>query len=415
MTDDEAFLAAADDMGSRLCAEAIRHDDRCVWLGDRQNGGSGTRRRFDTVSLDAGFYSGNAGVGWFLAELAKVSGEAIHRKTAAAALWQSLFQTEERTQLTAGFYSGEIGVAWALARAGDVLEAEEFVEGAGRVLSEARDKNEPRGNTDVIAGSAGAIPALLTMGARTNDDSLTEWAVELGDEMLGRAERSEHGWSWRTVSDVGPRLTGLAHGAAGFALAFARLFAATGESRFCQAAKEAMRYERHWYRDDVKNWPDLRGAVTDATPATTGLKFMRAWCHGAPGIALSRMVAAGALPDEEAGREADVALATTASSVSDFNRRGVGNFSLCHGAGGNADILLSAGRQLGRSELVELARETGAAGWERFGENRPAWPCGFAGEAHTPNLMIGLAGMGLFFLRLRAGAAIPSALLPGGE
>ena len=52
MTDDEAFLAAADDMGSRLCAEAIRHDDRCVWLGDRQNGGTGTRRRFDTVSLD---------------------------------------------------------------------------------------------------------------------------------------------------------------------------------------------------------------------------------------------------------------------------------------------------------------------------------------------------------------------------
>ncbi len=415
MTDDDLFLAAADEIGSRICADAIRHDGRCAWLGDRQAGGAGARRRFDTVSLDAGLYSGNAGVAWFLAELAKVTGEAVHRKTATAALRQSLFQVTRAPQLAAGFYSGAVGVGWALARAGEALAEGEFIEGARRLLRDTRGNGAPAKNPDVIAGGAGAIPALLTMGGSLDDGALIEWAVKLGDELIGLADRSEHGWSWRTVSGSGPELTGLAHGAAGFTLAFSRLFATTAEVRFRQAAIEAMRYERHWYRDDVRNWPDLREAAVDVTPASEGLKFMRAWCHGAPGIALSLIVAAGALSDIEAAREADAALETTASSVSEFNQHRTGNFSLCHGAGGNADLLLSADRLLGRPELRDLAREAGLAGWERFGENRLAWPCGFAGDAHTPNLMIGLAGMGLFFLRLRMGAKIPSALLPGGE
>jgi lantibiotic modifying enzyme len=47
---------------------------------------------------------------------------------------------------------------------------------------------------------------------------------------------------------------------------------------------------------------------------------------------------------------------------------------------------------------------------ERYARTRAAWPCGtHTGE--TPNLMLGLAGIGYFYLRL-AQPQVPSVLLP---
>ena len=47
-------------------------------------------------------------------------------------------------------------------------------------------------------------------------------------------------------------------------------------------------------------------------------------------------------------------------------------------------------------------------GIERYAKRGHPWPCGMNGE--TPNLMLGLAGIGYFYLRL-AIPAIPSILL----
>ena len=41
------------------------------------------------------------------------------------------------------------------------------------------------------------------------------------------------------------------------------------------------------------------------------------------------------------------------------------------------------------------------------------WPCGVLGAGETPNLMLGLAGIGDLLLRLYDSEATPSALAPG--
>ena len=153
----------------------------------------------------------------------------------------------------------------------------------------------------------------------------------------------------------------------------------------------------------------------NTTPQSEDLSFMCAWCHGAAGIALTRFVATkvlGAL--NETKSDLDVGMASTERSLDEFLEHGCGNLSLCHGVGGNADILLTIGRDLGRNEWIEKAFDVGSRAMECFGGSRPAWPCGLHSGGHTPNLMIGTAGVGAFLLRLGNASRTHSALLPGG-
>jgi lantibiotic biosynthesis protein len=188
---------------------------------------------------------------------------------------------------------------------------------------------------------------------------------------------------------------------------------ATGRSEFLTAAKGALAYERALLKPAQGNWPDLRGFVQ---PTATGEPpCMLAWCHGAPGIGIARAALHSLLPDEHAiVEELEIAIRTTAATLGE-TASGAGNFSLCHGEGGNAELLLLAAEVLDRPELRHTVEDAGTAVLERFGEGRLPWPCGIPSAGETPNLMLGLAGIGYFFLRLHDPQHIPTVLLPGAS
>jgi lantibiotic modifying enzyme len=138
------------------------------------------------------------------------------------------------------------------------------------------------------------------------------------------------------------------------------------------------------------------------------------WCHGAPGIALSRLRAAELLGDDALRSEALVALATTRETIVEAVETGIGNFSLCHGIAGNADVLLEGSRSgLGETDDLDLLAAVAELGAERYARPAAAWPCG-THAAETPSLMLGLAGIGHFYLRL-ADPTVPSVLAPSTE
>src|SRR5262249_25170878 len=135
------------------------------------------------------------------------------------------------------------------------------------------------------------------------------------------------------------RLTGLLHGAAGAAFALLELFAATGEDRYRLVAEQAFAYERFWFDAGAHNWPDFRKTPLkgrDSRPPVYGMS----WCHGAPGIAWSRLRAYALLKDASYREEATTALATTQSTLERLIDSYEGNFSLCHGLAGNAEVFL---------------------------------------------------------------------------
>jgi lantibiotic modifying enzyme len=91
---------------------------------------------------------------------------------------------------------------------------------------------------------------------------------------------------------------------------------------------------------------------------------------------------------------------------------GTGNFSLCHGDGGNADLLILAADVLSRPDLRREAENAGTRALDRFEDTRSPWPCGVPGAGESPNLLLGVAGIGYFLLRLYDSENIRSALLP---
>jgi len=270
-----------------------------------------------------------------------------------------------------------------------------------------------------MIGVAGAIPALISLQSRERADDLTAIASRLGEHLLANAQKSAAGWSWKTLEGQTDRdATGFSHGAAGIAWALLELFAATGKTRFRDAAERGFAYERQWLNKENENWPDFRLVASASPPETGRLSYAAAWCHGAPGIGLSRLRAYELIGGDTMRQEAEAAIRTTTRVLNspDGGAR-QGDFCLCHGRGGNADLLIYAAQVLGDQAARACAATVGRQGIEFFHRKNLPWPCGVPDGGETPGLMLGLSGIGYFYLRLHDPVNVPSVLIvrPRGD
>ncbi len=406
------LLETAEQIGRRLTREAIWHEGRCNWVGAMPEEGSDGRPALTYAALGTDLYGGTSGVALFLALLHSRTGDPAARATAIGALRQALSRTEDTHPAAGiGVYSGRVGVALTAAYVGRLLAEDELLDQAARPLApiEAAAGDSPE--FDLMGGRAGALVGLLIMRDLLGERRLLEVAIQLGNELLDSAETTGGGYSWSSPSfTVSGNLTGFSHGAAGVAFALLELYSATGDSRYRAAAEQAFAYERLLFDPVEKNWPDLRhDERTGSTPG--GRVFSTLWCHGAPGIALSRLRAVELLNDEDARAEAVAAIETTQTAVSTALLSRQGNYSLCHGLAGNAEVLLQAHEVLGAGwePCRELALQVAEEGAKTHAARDLPWPCGtFEGE--TAGLFLGLAGIGLFYLRAHD-PTVPSVLI----
>jgi type 2 lantibiotic biosynthesis protein LanM len=373
-----AYLETAERIGARLCRDAVWYQGRCNWTADFLDG-----EVIAHGALGPHLYDGSSGIALFLWRLAAVTGDRIFRLTAEAALRQALGRLPVSG---CGLYSGGLGILYAAAEI-----RQEFDEDA--VLRQA--ESDPS-QLDVIDGSAGAIAVLLNLHERSASARLLEAASRHGDLLLEQASRADDGWSWKTIP-ASRNLAGFSHGASGIAWALLELHRVTGEYRFREAALQALRYERSCFNPAEQNWPDFRGEQPG---------YPVYWCHGAAGIALCRLRAWQILGDPELLAEARTALATVHQDSTSLT-----NFSLCHGRAGNADVLIHASQVLGEESWLRSAEATARESFERFEQRRVPWPCGLPDSNETPDLMLGLAGIGYFYLRLADHARVPSVLM----
>jgi len=395
------FLETADRIGARLCRDAIWAGQRCNWLGGYGDDPSAIVH----CALDHYLYQGSSGIALFLFQLGAATGEKVFRITAEGALRRTLSKLGDVRAWRLGFYDGLAGIAYVAARAAEITGDEAH---ASEALRLAHELDADRARIDVINGSAGVIAALLYLHRLRRGDFLLELAIRHGQRLVDRANRSDAGWSWTTADRQSRDLTGFAHGAAGIAWALLELFQITQEEKFRCAAAEAFRYEQSVYRSEEENWPDFRRPSGVDPDGNATFECALAWCHGAPGIGLSRLRAWQILGQEIHRGEALAAIRTTSKSVGDL---GEGSYSLCHGHAGNAELLLYAGQVLEDREYLSLAEKVGETGIEKYEKEKVPWPCGVPGGDETPDLMIGLAGIGYFYLRLHDALASPPILI----
>lgn len=392
------FEALAVGLGERLCREAIWYEDRCTWLGDEVDPSRGPGAVVHRA-VGPDLYNGTAGIGWFLAHLARRSGDARPRRTAAGALRHALSRWDEAPP---GLYTGRDGIALAAVTAGEAM-GDGAIATAG--LHRAAELTVP-GLDDVIGGAAGTVLALLVLGR-------VDAAAEAGQHLLASARRTESGLCWPTPPPASePPLCGMGHGAGGIGLALLELAAATGEARFADAGWDAFAYERSWFDREVGGWPDLRGLTWSGLHVGNGPTHPQFWCHGGPGIGLARLRAYTLTGDPLCLAEAAAAIDTATAEALRAGVGGDANLSLCHGTGSVVELHLAAAAVTGDGEHVAMARRLAEMALRALDPSLALdVPCGVPAGGETPGLLLGLAGIAATLLRLADPAAAPCPLL----
>lgn len=385
------LLEVAFAIGARLARDAVWADDRCTWLALDVVGPRPTDEAVRLCAHD--LYAGASGIGYFLADLHRLTQEPLFRVVASGALRHALrVGTRRADGALLSVYAGRLGtIAAALhvaERCGDDGLAARAMEAVASLAGEPE-------HLDVVSGAAGAIPVLLAIHATYGVEDARVLALRCGEALLAAGVATDRGLSWPTIDGADRNLTGFAHGAAGVAWALTDLHAATGDPRFREAALSAFAYENSWFVASERNWPDFR-AIARGPHAHPVCSL--AWCHGAPGIAIARLRAVEIFGDDGARGDAVLALERTAADVAATRWDRV-NVSLCHGLPGNAEIVLTGARQLQRDDLRAVAVAAAEGIVATHPRAASSWRSGLPSGRGTLGLMLGVAGTGHFLLR----------------
>jgi type 2 lantibiotic biosynthesis protein LanM len=400
----DEFLDAATEIGETLAATAIRGDGDVTWIGPRLDGARDDCWQLSPLSTT--LYDGTAGIACFFGFLAAATGRADFADIAAAAavsVRQHLrYQDPAGAPTGIGAFNGRSGLAYALHQlapiVGEETAREEILAGLGQLRRQIPQDTQ----LDVIGGAAGCAVVLLDLHTAFGAPELLDGAKECGEHLLHTAREDGDCLSWRGAASSRP-LAGFSHGQAGIVWSLLRIADATGDQRYTDAALRALRYERRLFVAAEKNWQDLRDSAGD-TPTRTGLPVQ--WCHGAPGIAIGRLLSLRVLPSNRMREEALTATETTLG-------QGFSGAShcLCHGDLGNLEVLALAATVTGESRWQDR-RERLAARILVTGRKN-GWRCGVApgiDGINAPGLMSGLAGIGLGLLRVWSPETIPAPL-----
>lgn len=401
------YADAALTIARKICRDAIWDGERCNWIASASEG---IKTYFRSLSPE--FYAGTAGIAYFLGAAYHQEEDPVIRRTAYGAIRQALSASARIPQNALGsFYTGLIGLIYTLAQLSRWLADPGLLDLAVQMTREYAQKHRD-GETagiDVIDGAAGAIPVLLELYEKENEPIFLELATNMGHHLHSQKVSEAHGSSWKTLDHQAPNLTGFAHGAAGISHALLLLFKSTGQEQFRIVAEEAIRYENAHFDPIAQNWPDFRESRIDSAGARSHPCAV-AWCHGAPGIGLARLSAYTITNNPAYLDDVKKAIDTTLRHLT-LNQ--LGNFSLCHGLFGNAELLLEASllpREADPVWMEAVEKITRLAIAEYLDEDLPL-PNGVHTPYDNPELMTGVAGMGYFLLRLHDPVSFPSILL----
>jgi type 2 lantibiotic biosynthesis protein LanM len=385
------LITAARQIGDRLAELAMVGGDDTTWLGLVPL----NEREWRLSPLGPDLYDGLPGVILFLAHLGVISGELRYKRLAESALRSLRLQIEHCDSLNMiGVFNGRGGLVFSLAHLGALWADRSLFSEGEALLNRIAGLIDSDKYLDIINGAAGCVLAMLSLYACKPSAKTIGLARACGEHLLKTAQQTQAGIAWNCGNNAASRLTGFAHGNAGIAYALLELASVTGERRFESAALTALEYERSIFSSEHRNWPDLRPNAPS--------RFATAWCHGAPGIGLSRLGSLRRLRDPLLVAEIHAAMDTTMA-------HGFGsNDAVCHGDLGNAEILLCAADIVHQPDWRRRADQVVAAAIGAARES--GWVCGNPHGIESPGFMTGLAGIGYTLLRFAAPARIPSIL-----
>jgi type 2 lantibiotic biosynthesis protein LanM len=396
------WIQAAEKLGNQIAREAIWDDDLCNWMSvimepDKKQ----TRLKYHM--LDADFYDGTAGIAFFMASLFEVTEDPLHRKLALGALHHALRYADQLKEDSLGFYLGQAGVVYSAVEVGERLGEDKWVDAGVALMKEVMKIPLQPGKIDLVNGAAGALLTAIYLEKKKLPGPWMDYIRKVADWLLEQGQEQSGTLSWDTMEEVAANLTGFAHGAAGLATVLLEAYEVTEDNAYREAAEKAIAYENERFHEAAQNWPDYRQMQVGGEPA-----FAWAWCHGAPGIGLSRLKAWQVLQDD---RYKEDALRALRASEQQNRPTPWSNYSLCHGLFGNAELALMATEILDDNQYLKQPYELARYCIDHYLDPGIPVPNGAFQDWYNPGLMLGLSGMGYYFLRLADPVRFPSVLM----
>lgn len=336
-------------------------------------------------------YDGIAGIALFLAKYLSMNhshGEEAEKiyKLAVDKLKRYTDMQHEQQNLseasTTGLYDGESSIVYVYLLLYEITGQSGWVEYAQKHFGTVIRLIPKDQRMDYLSGNAGAIVAALKLYKATGKTEYCEIATETEKELWKKAQKMDVGYGWK-LEELEYPLGGISHGNSGFLMAYAELYKATHEQSYLEKIRMMLSYEDSLYSKELENWLDLREPDAKRT--------MCGWCHGSPGILLSRMALLDILPDDEQIKK-DMERAVHSLFYSEAENK----ICLCHGLTGNLMIMKQYLTQNPNKELKQKYQKQLRCLEEKLKNMETL----MVTETRNPAFMNGITGVGMVLMLL---------------
>lgn len=334
-------------------------------------------------------YDGIAGILVFLFLLSTISSKEKYREICRL-LEKQLFTYTDTTNKDhrkaqsghSGIYNGEGAIVYTYLILFMISGEKIYIEYAEKHAKTLRKIVEEDKNCDLLDGKAGAVIVFCYMYLLLRKKEYIEAAIDAGEKLTSEAIHMNEGIGWKQA-DGGTPLLGIAHGNAGILIALSMLYKITKDKKYYDYMKGALSYEHRNFNYATGDWIDFRqngnkkGHIENS-PA--------AWCHGAGGILLSRLIMEqiGLEQEELKILRKDIKRAVSFLQKNQFRKE----LCLCHGECGNLLIFDACKERIRTEGCVDTNTE----------EANIVEDIVLTREWYTPGLMNGYSGIGYYLL-----------------
>lgn len=397
--DERWWLDKASELADGILETMHIDKDAAAWMVFRPSNLDASRYVLSPASFD--LYSGMPGEILCFSILGQLTGRTRYTELAQKAWLELSGRVEKAGNLkNLGLYGGWGGLLYMAALLYKLKKDSKWLEVAHQMLDTTKPcewaiKEKSHG---LVNGSAGFIVACLAVYKVSKEPRFLDMAEKMGALLLRTAMQTDKHIRWSGHSRQ--PLAGLSHGASGFALAFGRLYHATGTKRYKDVVKKILHYEHYLFNPERQNWPDLRDFILQQEGGKP--TYPTAWSHGASGIGLARLeLLKCGIRCQAVQNDLEIALSTCL-------REGFQDgYTLCYGRFGNLELLLNhadftndeASKQHCRHMAAHLLQEGLENQFLLQGSGR-----------RSPGLMNGATGIAYQCMRLYNSNLVPSLL-----
>lgn len=253
---------------------------------------------------------------------------------------------------------------------------------------------------DFLTGIIGVLS--FTLNANKMDSCHKDCIINLCTDLLRKKKcvKSDGCSYWSYSDGYGDsrnelELGGFAHGSSSAAAILYEAYKYTNKDYILSLAKEALHHDRSFFSPEIKGWIDGRNPEQKIDGGS--------WCHGAAGVAVSRLLLYNHLHNDE------LILDELKMSFNQMEKVMGLNICICHGMAGNLEVMWCISNIINNRYYTRTVENWLYTLVDRV-LNNDSLICGDDSDKELYGLFMGLSGLGYQFLRFYDWRNVPSLL-----